>query len=218
MAGTWKGKRATSQHGSLCIDSYDLARALLVMSIFSLNYDVIFAIFSYVDGHGMINFACTSKQAREIVIPFLAVDAHCSTPTKLKKLRDLLCSREPRVKPYSSHMKKLDTVPTLWWARDKPWLIVTKLGYQRNHDAAYQIHDILCNTPNLKKIRTSARDMPWQESGQVSDAIAALEYLETKILGRIEGEFDSANNIHTFWAPDKTCGSQIAVPGSRHDR
>ena len=147
------------------------------MSILTLNYDVIFAVFSYLEGRHMIDFALASKQAHEMAIPFLAANAQCSTPVRLESLRNLLLSSEKRAMSYPIHLKNL-TILQAPSTDTMPPSLVPGQGYPENADIPAYIGDILHNSPNLRKICMNVRDVTHSEQAiDISCAIAALERL-----------------------------------------
>ncbi len=144
------------------------------MSLFSLNDDVLLAIFANLHGEDALNVSLTSKRAYRLAGPRIAARINCSSPAELRRLHTYLLSDLPDDTPRARSLEHLVIDTSTFEAAEND---DDSSYYGDDFSQAKLIGDILLQARNLRELSFERFQPCLERDPRIGDAIRSLTSL-----------------------------------------
>ncbi|RDX43509.1 hypothetical protein OH76DRAFT_1487780 [Lentinus brumalis] len=144
------------------------------MSLFSLNDDVLLAIFANLHGEDALNVSLTSKRAYRLAGPRIAARINCSSPAELRRLHTYLLSDLPDDTPRARSLEHLVIDTSTFEAAEND---DDSSYYGDDFSQAKLIGDILLQARNLRELSFERFPPCLERDPRIGDAIRSLTSL-----------------------------------------
>ncbi|KAI0715765.1 hypothetical protein C8T65DRAFT_828540 [Cerioporus squamosus] len=143
------------------------------MRLFSLNDDVLLAIFANLHGEDALKVSLTSKRAYALAGPRIASRINCSSPGQLRRLHAYLLSVLPDGRPRARFMEYL-VIETSTFENAENNLGDAAYYYGGDFSQAALLGDILLQAPNLRELFLEHFQSCLERDPRIGDAIRSL--------------------------------------------